>query len=472
MFSNLVFPTQCTMSMKTRFLTGMLLFASTQPVAAGEMASAGEVAERLDTFDSYSHRMVLSASIVRTGLQGVSRNGAPRLAPWYQRNYTTTWEASTPYGRRVIAESIGEQGRARLASEAGWEKRLGSQNRGIPQGPDAGYFDHTEGKYRAIESKGGTSQPKISYGGALQGTNRYMVRAARRAFKSANTGFAEKVQQAEIIVAGERGILNSAVVRTPHGFGAPRSAFVDGAWDSMDVSREASKIRRTLERMPEGREAFSKADRNMSRFIWRWRLPRISLAAFSAFGAVFSGISAKEELGRIDPNALLNSDAGAWLHGGLALGRGTSALTMTGMTAGELAELGCFGRGAWAVGGKTAGRMAGKAFLPVAVAVEGLAFGVAYYEYSTGQISHRDLYRRSTGPAAFAVCTGGGALLGSVIPGAGTLAGAGVGGLVAIPAGYAADWAVEKWYAKADAAQQGRVDACVMEYYGNKETHP
>lgn len=116
----------------------------------------------------------------------------------------------------------------------------------------------------------------------------------------------------------------------------------------------------------------------------------------------------------------------------------------------------------------------GKWFLPLAVGVEGLSAGIAYYEYSTGRIGLREFYRRSTGTAIFAVFTTGGAIIGGVVgapaggvgalPGAG--AGAGIGALAAVPVQFVADWTWNWYYRKFDEKQRAAVDRAVERHYG------
>ena len=118
------------------------------------------------------------------------------------------------------------------------------------------------------------------------------------------------------------------------------------------------------------------------------------------------------------------------------------------------------------------GRVAGTWFLPIALGVEGLNAGVAYYEYSTGRISQRDFYRRTTGPAVFAVFTTGGAIIGAIAGapegGSGALPGAGayVGAWVAVPVQFVADWGWNWYYRKFDDKQREAVDRAVERYYG------
>src|SRR5690606_20154629 len=97
-----------------------------------------------------------------------------------------------------------------------------------------------------------------------------------------------------------------------------------------------------------------------------------------------------------------------YLQMGLAGGRWAEAGVLS---LGSAAQLGLLGKS----GLNILGRAAGKWFLPLAVGVEGLSAGIAYYEYSAGHIGQREFYRRTTGPAIFAVFTTGGAIVGGIL---------------------------------------------------------
>jgi hypothetical protein len=154
------------------------------------------------------------------------------------------------------------------------------------------------------------------------------------------------------------------------------------------------------------------------------------------------------------------------MQSGIAAGRwGQSAS----LGLGSAAHLGLLGKGV----SKAFGQAAGKWFLPIAIGVEGAKAGTAYYEYSTGRISQRDLYRRTSGPAIFAVFTTGGAIIGGVTgapaggvgAGPGALVGAGIGALVAVPGQFAADWTWNWYYKEFDETQRKALDAVVEKTY-------
>ena len=121
-----------------------------------------------------------------------------------------------------------------------------------------------------------------------------------------------------------------------------------------------------------------------------------------------------------------------------------------------------------------AGRVAGKAFLPIMLGVEGLRLATAYHEYGLGRISQREFYRRSAGPAIMAVFTGGGATVGGIvgfqaggvgaIPGA--IMGASIGAFASIPVQFAFDYGVDWYYREFDEKQRRVVNAAVETFYG------
>src|SRR5262249_2654122 len=95
--------------------------------------------------------------------QALGRKLFPRpveaIAPYFQWDYQAPWSsASSPYERTRIGAQIGNQGSDLYAAAQGWREILGSQGRGIIQGPDAVYWDPDSGFVRALEAKGGTSQ--------------------------------------------------------------------------------------------------------------------------------------------------------------------------------------------------------------------------------------------------------------------------------------------------------------------------
>lgn len=223
-----------------------------------------------------------------------SRLGAGALYPkgsivpllFYQRDYSALWPHVTQRDRAILAERIGNQGRARFAAERGWIKLSGSQGRGIAQGPDAIYWDPSAGRIRVVEAKGGLSPVKSTFG-SLQGTNQNMIRSEELVLRSPRTTLAERLASARVIRAAQENRLVSAVVRTPHALGIPASPRLEGAWSRTSVSAEAVQIERKLIRQrPELAPVFRnaaqahEADLLTYRFRLIQRLPGLSLERF------------------------------------------------------------------------------------------------------------------------------------------------------------------------------------------------
>jgi hypothetical protein len=76
---------------------------------------------------------------------------------------------------------------------------------------------------------------------------------------------------------------------------------------------------------------------------------------------------------------------------------------------------------------------AGEVFLPLAVVVQGLKFGLAFYEYSSGRIGWGQFRDRATGPTLFVTFTSAGAAICSVVPGVGTITCAVGGAVLSVP---------------------------------------
>ena len=104
-------------------------------------------------------------------------------------------------------------------------------------------------------------------------------------------------------------------------------------------------------------------------------------------------------------------------------------------------------------------RYAGRWVLPIVASLEGLRAGMTAYDYASGRMSQRDLYRRSLGPAIFATFTVSGAIVG------GGIQGAFIGAMVAVPAQFAGDWMLNRYYQKFDERQRRLVDAVVEKSY-------
>ena len=316
---------------------------------------------------------------------------------FYQRNYRSEWISSSLADRIKIAEKIGTHGVNRYATEHSWVKLLGSQGRGIRQGPDFIYWDRDSGKVRVIEAKGGSSSLKWTYG-SMQGTNTNIIRSAKAVLESTKASQTEKLQAARVIEAARKNHLETGVVNTSHVLGKPRTPQLKGM-DTEDVSKEAGRIKRELVKTKPG-----------------------SVQLFKKAGTVH----------RVDRLNYFTTT------------KGMATLWRPLQTA-------------WL---QRVGQATGRWFLPIAVGVEGLRAGGAYYEYALGRTSQREFYRQSAGPTIFAVFTTGGTIVGGGIPGAA------FGAILAVPAQFAGDWMLNWYYRKFDEKKLRLVDVAVEKFYG------
>lgn len=302
--------------------------------------------------------------------------------PFYQHNYRSAWMSASLSDRVRLAERIGTQGATRYAVERGFVELLGARGRGISQGPDFVYRDSFSNRVRAIEAKGGSSQPKWTYG-SRQGTNTNAIRSAKFVLRSAKASQAEKRTAALIIRAAQKNRLETGVVKTPHVLGNPAVPRLKGRWDRKDVSKQAFRIEQELRRN----------NPNLAKIF--------------------------KEAGAIQRMTRLKYFAAKGIRGGQLIGR-------------------------WV--------------LPIAVGVEGLRAGMTYYDYASGQMSQRDLYRRSLGPTIFGVFTVGGGIVGGI-------PGALLGVAMAVPAEIAGNWMLNRYYQKFDDEQTRLVNAAVYAHY-------
>ena len=404
----------------------------------------------------------------------------------YQHNLRRKW-LEGPLDDRIsrrakLAEQIGEEGSARFGAKRGWIKLLGSKNRGVRQGPDALFFDPRSGRLIALESKGGTSRPRWSPTfNSWQGTNQYTVRSAQyilTTFRNAATR-EMKIKMAQVILAAERGQLDTAVVKTEHVLGNPKSPELHSQ-TSTNVAREARRVRRDIiKTYPEAKGYFQEAYRNHSQYRKAFRADhRLLILKHRAIqGLAFVGFAGALGLGwdayqqsslawsMFDDPALKGSIL-PYMQTGTAFGRIAQA---TSLGVGSTAQLGILKLPATGVV-----RAAGRAFLPITLGVEGLRLATAYHAYGSGRISQREFYRRSAGPAIMVVFTVGGATVGGVIglqaggvgaiPGA--MAGANIGALAAIPVQFAGDYMVNWYYRGFDEERRRVVNAAVEAHYG------
>jgi hypothetical protein len=314
---------------------------------------------------------------------------------YYQRDYRIDWMKASLSERIRLAEKIGIQGRARWAEEHGLIKLLGSQDRGIRQGPDSIYENERTGRITAIEAKGGSSPLKMSYK-SQQGTNINTVRSAERTLLSDGTTMEEKENAARVIDAAERDKLETRVVRTPHILGSPGDP-VGEQIDTQDVATEASNIKnQVLIKRPELADTFSKAANKNEAFFSRTSGPT-EIQTFRIGDIpterVDSGLSAgMDSLEAADEGLSLVSNGSNDLS--LAIDRTAT----TGLV--------------------------------VAIAAEALTNVYFFYEYKSGRMTDREFKAQLVGSVIFYTCTMAGAGLGTYAGGVGVLPGTAIGATV------------------------------------------
>ena len=118
--------------------------------------------------------------------------------------------------------------------------------------------------------------------------------------------------------------------------------------------------------------------------------------------------------------------------------------------------------------GQKVGQAAGRWFLPLSplsAGVTGVRMVTAYRKFSSGLISRREFYRSSTGPTTVAVFTATGAIVGGVFFGIGSVAGASIGAIAAMPVEVAIGWLIDWHYHDFDLQQHRLVDKAVEEFY-------
>ncbi len=375
---------------------------------------------------------------------------------YFQRNYRLPWIEATTHQRILLAEKIGEQGRARFAAERGWIKILGFRNRGIHQGPDSVYWDKRSGRLRVLEAKGGTSPLKWTFN-SRQGTNLNVIRSARFVLLSSKATLMEKVAAARVIVAAQQGRLDTGVIRTTHVLGSPGNPKLVGEWDHAKVGKEASKIKLELIRKkPDILAIFWHAHKEQSFAMLKyWKTRRLANIRFATDAYKQSLIA-----WAMFNNPPLIRSIPPHMQTGVSFGRMTQTTTQPGIL--RLSK-----------GGVS--KFAGRLILPVILGVEGLQFATAYHEYNLGRISQREFYLRTTGPAIIAVFTAGGAIVGGIIgmQAGGVPAipvayiGANIGAILAIPVHFAADYMLDWYYREFDEHQRLVVNAAVEKCYAN-----
>ncbi len=388
---------------------------------------------------------------------------------YFQRDYRREYGGALLYDRARLAERIGEQGRARFAAERGWSQLLGSRNRGMRQGPDSVHWDRRTGFVRVIEAKGGNSRPTISYGSS-QGTNPNTIWSARRVLMSPNATRQARVASARVIVAAQKNRLVTGVVRTPHTMGRPGEPQLEGRWNRANVRGEARVIERAVTReSSDARQIFREARRGQSAAMLKYRAGQ-GVAILGLAGAAGLAWDAYQQAGvawEMFNDPTLQGSLLPHMQTSVAIGRIGQA---TALGVSSAARLTTFNLAA----SRVLVPAANAALLPVTFAAEGLRLVTAYHEYNLGRISRRDLYRRATPTAVYAGATTVGAIVGAIaaFPAGGVTAGAGawtgatIGGIIAIPFQFGADYLWGWYYQGFDASQRRHVDEAVYRHYG------
>ena len=316
--------------------------------------------------------------------------------------------------RTAYIEAIGEDGARAYARSKGWKPICDGSTARFKYGADLFYLDPDGVTVHAVEAKGGSSQLGRAYG-YRQGTPEWAVAAAENCIKSTKATTLERESARMVLQAAERGTLRTHVIRTRHILGEPTVTVLEGATTSTaSTSRIASAIRGNL------------------------------LARGIDLSKPISGPIAIEANTNLSSSAVSGRIAtGESQTGGLR--RGSAQVRRLGRSA---AASRASPRQSW-----TVGRIAGRAIVPIAIAIDAgvRASDSAEIErrYSTGEIDHvqrRGAHARNWGGMAGGwaagsalgwVGTSAGAALGTaVFPGVGTAIGAGVGGLAGGVAGY------------------------------------
>ena len=304
--------------------------------------------------------------------------GRVTVVSFYQRNYRTQWFEGSLDGRTnrrvLLGEKIGEQGRGRFAAERGLTKLVGSEMRvrGVRVGPDSVYWNPHSGRVVALEAKGGASPLKWTFN-SRQGTNRNTLRSARNILNRRSATRGMKVQMARVILAAEKGQLDTGVIRTTHVLGKPNAPQLTVV-DSATVAREARKARLGMIRAyPQTKEYFREAARDHLRdrkafraehrgLVLRQRAAQgLRVAGFAgALGLGWEGYRQLRMAWLLFDDPILNGSVLPYMQTGVALGRAAQAVTVVPFAM-EVAErrsiLNLSAKG-------KAVRIAGKAFLP------------------------------------------------------------------------------------------------------------
>ena len=323
----------------------------------------------------------------------------------YVQDYRARYMSALLSDRVAIAQFIGEEGVERYAAGQRLRTLLGPRSHSTPIGPDSVYWNSVSGKVNVLEAKGGSSTLKWTYG-SLQGTNTNTTRSAGGILTRAGTNWSERIHAARVIKAAQRGHLETGVVRTSHVLGTPNAPKQTGGVNVDDVAKKARLIERDLvKRNPRLRAVFKQAG-------FRHRMDRL----------VYHGA-------RWMPHRISTS-------GSLASSRFLRL---------------------WQVGNRW--------LLPVGLGVAGVTVAITYYQFATGAINYRDFLHNSSGAAILLVLTGGGAVMGGFLFGFGSVPGAVIGSMLALPVQLGLEWVMDQRYGEFRQAQRKAVDRTVEKLY-------
>jgi hypothetical protein len=158
------------------------------------------------------------------------------------------WAAASGKGdllaKQKIAEEIGEDGVRKLIRSRGDKVLLDPKQKGLRQAFDFVVKENTTGNIKPIDSKGGNSGLKSSYGHP-QASPEWSVKASERTLKSTQSSSAEKNAAKRVLNAATEGKLSGEVARTRHKLGTPTSTKVVDSYPS--GNEKAARMARQLQ---------------------------------------------------------------------------------------------------------------------------------------------------------------------------------------------------------------------------------
>lgn len=145
--------------------------------------------------------------------------------------------------KQKIAEEIGEDGVRKLIRSRGGKVLLDPRQKGLKQGFDFVAEEKGTRNIKVIDSKGGNSGLKSSYGHP-QASPEWSVKASERTLKSTQSSPTEKKAARRVLNAAAEGKLSGEVARTRHKLGTPTSTKVLDSYPSGNekVARMARQL--------------------------------------------------------------------------------------------------------------------------------------------------------------------------------------------------------------------------------------